>query len=102
MVASLAVVFAWVALATYADVCFKTAAGAFGTDFFLGLLCYMLTGFLALAAFNRQQWGWVFILWNCASLVLGMVLSVALFREPFTIKRVAASFFVLVAILLSD
>jgi hypothetical protein len=102
VVVSLAIVFVWVALATYADICFKAAAGAFGADFFLGLLCYTLTGFLALAAFNRQQWGWVFILWNCVSLVLGMVLSVVLFREPFTIKRAAASFFVLIAILLSD
>ena len=84
MVGSLAVVLLLVALATYGDLRFKAAAGVIGANFFVGLACYMLTGFLALVAFNRQQWGWVFIVWNCVSLGLGMVLSVVLFREPFT------------------
>ena len=102
MALSLTVVFFWVALATYADTCFKAASGIVTADFFVGSLCYLLTSFLAITAFHRQQWGWIFIIWNCFSLLVAMLLSVVLFREPFTLKRAAASTFVLLAILLSD
>lgn len=102
MAESLIVVLVWVGLATYADICFKAATSIITADFFLGALCYFLTSFLAIIAFHRQQWGWIFIIWNCFSLGLGMLLSVALFREPFTLKRAAASVFVLLAILLAD
>jgi hypothetical protein len=102
MAESLIVVFLWVALATYADICFKAATSIVTVDFLVGSLCYLLTSFLAIVAFHRQQWGWIFIIWNCFSLLVAMVLSVALFREPFTLKRAAASVFVLLAILLAD
>ena len=102
MAASFAVVFLWVAVATYADIRFKAAAGLLSADFVLGILCYLLTGFLALVAFHKQQWGWVIIVWNCFSFILSMLLSVLLFREPFTVKRASASAFVLLAILLAD
>jgi multidrug transporter EmrE-like cation transporter len=59
------------------------------------LLCYALTAFLALIAFHRQQWGWIITVWSCFSFVLAMLLSVLLFREPFTVKRAIASAFVL-------
>jgi hypothetical protein len=102
MALSLTIVFLWVALATFADIRFKLAASIATADFLVGAICYFLTSFLALAAFHRQQWGWTIIVWNCVSLALGMALSVFLFREPFTVKRVAASLFVFLAILLSD
>ena len=81
MLASLAVVFLWVALATYADIRFTAAPSFTSADFLAGSLCYALTGFLAVIAFHRQQWGWVIIVWNCASFGLAMLLSVALFRD---------------------
>jgi hypothetical protein len=99
---SFAVVFLWVALATFADIRFKAASSIFTGDFILGALCYLATSFLAIVAFHRQQWGWLFIIWNCFSLGLGLLLSVVLFREPFTFRRAAASLFVFLAILLSD
>src|SRR4051812_6959782 len=75
---SLAVVFLWVALATYADIRFTAAPSFTSADFLAGSLCYALTGFLAVIAFHRQQWGWVIIVWNCVSFGLAMLLSVAL------------------------
>ena len=102
MGASITVVFLWVALATFGDIRFKAATGIATADFFVGALCYALTSFLAIVAFHRQQWGWIFIIWNCFSLLVAMLLSVVLFREPFTLKRAAASTFVVLAILLSD
>jgi len=102
MALSLTVVLLWVALATYADTCFKAASSIATADFVVGAVCYFLTSFLAIAAFHRQQWGWIFIVWNCVSLALGMLLSVVLFREPFTLKRAVSSLFVFLAILLSD
>jgi len=80
----------------------RAATSIVTADFFVGSLCYLLTSFLAITAFHRQQWGWIFIVWNCVSLALGMVLSVILFHEPITIKRAAASLFVFLVILLSD
>jgi multidrug transporter EmrE-like cation transporter len=99
---SFSIVFLWVVLATCADICFTTATRFMSADFFVGLMCYMLTAFLAVVAFHRQQWGWIIIVWSCFSFVLAMLLSVVLFREPFTLKRALASSFVLLAILLND
>jgi hypothetical protein len=95
-------IFLWVVLATCADILFKAAATFAGADFLVGLLCYVLTAFLAVIAFHRQLWGWVILVSNCLFLVLAMIISVVLFREPFTVKRAAASLFVLLAILLTD
>jgi multidrug transporter EmrE-like cation transporter len=102
LTASFGIVFLWVALATFADICFTTATRFTSADFLAGLLCYALTAFLASIAFHRQQWGWIIIVWSCFSFVLAMLLSVLLFREPFTFKRGLASAFVLLAILLND
>jgi multidrug transporter EmrE-like cation transporter len=99
---SFAVVFLWVALATYADILVKASASFASIGFLIGLVCYASTAFLAVIASHQQQWGWVIIVWNCFFFVLAMLLSVLLFHEPFTLKRAAASSFVLLALFLND
>lgn len=92
----------WVVLASIADIRFKAANGHFTLDFWIGLACYASTALLALWTFNRQTWGWIVLLWNCVSLGLCMLLSVVLYHEPFTTRRLIASLLLLGAILLAD
>jgi multidrug transporter EmrE-like cation transporter len=102
MIGSLLLVLLWVLVATYGDICFKQAATIASLSFAQGFVSYAACSFLALAAFQRQQWGWVFIVWNCLSLVLSMVLSVLLFQEELTSRRLVATVLVCVAILLAE
>jgi len=99
---SLLLIFVWVALATYADTCFKACERLTGWRFLIGTSCYASCAFLAVATFRRQQWGWIVIVWNCVSLAVSMFLSVALYREPFTFRRIVASLLVLAAIFLAE
>ena len=99
---SLLLVLLWVGIATFADICFK-GAGRFDTwRFGAGFLCYASTSFIAVATFNRQQWGWIVIVWNCLSLGISMYLSVTMFHERFSVRRAVASVLVLAAMFLAE
>jgi multidrug transporter EmrE-like cation transporter len=102
MLYSIILVLAWVGLATYADTCFKKAPKVDSLKFFTGMACYAATSFFAIATFKRQQWGWILITWNCTSLLVSMILSVVLFDEPFTKRRMIATILTLIAILMSE
>jgi multidrug transporter EmrE-like cation transporter len=98
----LCLVLLWVAIATYGDVCFKTAGGFHSWRFLIGALCYLSTSIIAVTTFNRQQWGWIFIVWSCLALALGIWLSVVLYHEPFTMRRAIAAVLVVVALFLAE
>ena len=99
---TLIILLGWVGIATYADVCFKNATGIQTRNFLIGFLCYALTTFFAIAAFKRQEFGWIIIVWNCLSLAISLVLSVAIFREHFTLRRGVASILIAIAIILAE
>lgn len=102
MFVSLFIVLLWVGLATYGDVCIKQAASVRTPTFWLGFACYALTSFLALIAFHRQQWGWIIIVWNCLALAVGISLSVFIFHEDLTPRRIIASVLVAIGIVLAE
>jgi drug/metabolite transporter (DMT)-like permease len=90
----------WVAVATFADTRFKSAGSFWTRDFLIGTTCYCLTSVIALAAFRRQSWGWIILVWNILSLALSLLLSVTLYHEPFTRYRLVAALMLLGAFLL--
>lgn len=92
----------WVGIATYADTLFKGAPVITSTQFAGGLALYITSAFLAFWTLRLQKWGWIVIIWNSASLALSLFLSVAMFSEPFTIRRRVAGALVLVAILIAE
>lgn len=91
MTISLILMLAWVAVATFADTRFKAASGVWTVSFAVAFASYALTSFIALVAFRRQSWGWIILIWNTLSLALSLVLSVILYREPFTTHRLVAA-----------
>ena len=99
---SVLLVIAWVAIATYGDVLFKSSPSILSWRFLLAALSYLATSFIAFWTFRLQQWGWIILIWNGLSLALSLFLSVALFHEPFTWRRRLAACCLLAAILLTD
>lgn len=93
---------AWVGIAVYADVQFKAAASLHSWRFAIASICYWSTSFIAFRAFKLQQWGWICLMWSVVSLAVSLALSVALYGEPFTIRRRIAAVLILGAILLSE
>ena len=91
MTISLLLVCTWVAVATFADMRFKAASGVWTFDFWIAFISYALCSFAALATFRRQSWGWIILMWNVLSLGLSLILSVVLYREPFTRHRMVAA-----------
>jgi len=92
----------WVGIATYGDTMFKSAPSLGSGKFVAAAASYLATSFFAFWAFRLQQFGWVLILWNSVSLALSLFLSVAIFGEPFTIRRRVAAVLVLAAVLLTE
>jgi hypothetical protein len=99
---AIALVLAWVVVATYADMQFKAAPEIMSSEFARGIAGYGASGFIAIAAFKQQSWGWIFIAWNCLSLTLGLVLAIAVYHEPMTWRRASASVLLIAAILLAE
>jgi hypothetical protein len=96
-------VLAWVGIVTYADTCFKAAAGRFDVwRFLIGFFCYGSTSVLAIVTFGQARWGWIIITWNCLSLGLNMLISVGMFHERFAVRRAIASVLVLAALFLAE
>lgn len=92
----------WVGIATYADTLFKSANSLNSGRFIAGAAGYLVTSLFAFWTFRLQQWGWIIILWNSTSLALSLFLSVAMFGEPFTLRRKISAVFVMIAILLTE
>ena len=92
----------WVGIATYGDTMFKSAPSLMSGKFAAAAASYLATSFFAFWTFKLQQFGWILILWNSVSLALSLFLSVAMFGEPFTMRRRIAAILVLAAILLTE
>jgi len=92
----------WVGIGTYGDTMFKTAPSLLSSKFAAAAASYLATSFFAFWAFRLQQFGLILILWNSVSLALSLFLSVAMFGEPFTIRRRVAAVLVFAAVLLTE
>ncbi len=95
-------VLAWVGIAIYGDTLFKAADALASWRFIVAAVCYSSTSFIAFYTFKMRQWGWICIMWSVTSLAVSLLLSVALYGEPFTIRRRIAAVLVLAAILLTE
>lgn len=92
----------WVAIATYADILFKSAPSLDSARFVAAAFCYASTSFLAFYMFKLRQWGWICLLWSSAALGLSLFLSVVMFHEPFSLRRRVAAACIITAILLTE
>src|SRR5215470_937782 len=90
MFASILLIIVWVAIGMFGDVFLRASHGFSTWRFVAGTALYGSTSILAILTFRRQSWGWVILAWNCVSIAAGMVLSIIIFGERFTLKRAIA------------
>jgi len=95
-------VLVWVAIALYADTLFKGLADFRSRRFLGGAGLYLACTFLAVWTYRLEQWGWIVIAWNAASVAGGLVMSSLLFHETFTPRRAIATALALAAIFLAE
>ncbi|MGA1984556.1 MAG: hypothetical protein ABSG84_19090 [Acidobacteriaceae bacterium] len=96
----IAVVLAGVILTVGADVLLKESGGK-GDKLILGTIAYAATAIIVAAAFRISGFGQLFILWEALTVMGGLVIAAALFREPLTLARIAAAILAILAVLLS-
>ena len=99
---AIVLILAWVGVATYGDTLFKRSPSLTSATFWRGVAVYALTSFFAFWTFRLQQWGWIILLWNSASLAVSLLLSVTMFGEAFTIRRRVSAVLILAAMLLTE
>lgn len=99
---ALGLVLAWVIVAILGDMQFKASQSLASWKFVLAFVCYCSTSFIAFWTYKLQQWGWICLMWSIASLAVGLLLSIVLYGEPFTIRRRIAAALILTAILVTE
>ena len=96
----IAVVLAGVILTVGADVLLKESGGK-GGKLILGTIAYAATAIIVAIAFRMSGFGQLFILWEALTVIGGLLIASAIFREPLTSMRLLAAFLAIVAVLLS-
>lgn len=66
--------------------------------FIVGLVFYMVVGYLLHYAYHKYPLGKINVIWSCISIILAMTLGYLLYDEPFNLWSVVAMFFALSAI----
>ena len=102
MFASIVLIIIWVAIGMFGDVFLRASQGFSTWRFVAGTALYASTSILAILTFRRQSWGWVILAWNCISIAIGMALSVIIFGERFTWKRLIAAALLTAAMFLAE
>lgn len=101
-IAGLLIVSLFVAAATLGDMQFKAAQNLWSARCALGMLFYIGCCPIAYWSFKQQTWGWLFIAFNCLQLAVGLALSVGVYHEPITARRVVAAVILFVALALAE
>lgn len=99
---SIGLIALWVCIATWADMCFKSASNLFSREFAMSLSSYIATAPLAFATFRYASWGYIFIVWSAGALLLSMAIGLLVYDEPMTTRRMIAAALVLGAIPLAE
>lgn len=94
--------FIWVAIATAADYFFKFAPAIKSSEFLYGTMLYAICGYFAFTTFHDKSWSWVILMWNTVSLILSLILSVIVFHEPFTVRKLIAATALLIAVFMVE
>jgi multidrug transporter EmrE-like cation transporter len=90
-----------VTLTVLADVVLKKSGIQNLRLFLLGLALYAVVAFPVALAFRLSEFGSLFIAWEAATVVLGLVIASAVFKEALTIQRLLAALFAIAALALS-
>jgi len=90
----------WVIAAALGDMLFKQCLW-FDWKFFTGCALYMACPFFAVYCFHRCDFGVFVLLWNAASVLVGVAIALMVFREAVTLPRVLMFLFSLGAIVCS-
>lgn len=71
------------------------------TLFFIGLLFYVIIGYLLHYAYHNFPLSKVNVIWSSCSIIIAAMLGYILYDEPYSTKSVFAILFALLAVLLS-
>lgn len=68
-------------------------------DYILGLLCYMLVGWVLHYSYNQYSISKINVVWSCSSIIISILLGYTLYDETFSIYKIFAIIFSILAIL---
>ncbi|MBI2065325.1 MAG: hypothetical protein HYT62_04735 [Candidatus Yanofskybacteria bacterium] len=91
-----------VSLSVVADIVLKKSEFRDFKLIALGFLLYGLEAIPVALAFQKINFGPVFIIWSAISVILGLIVASLLFKESFTSYKILALVFALTAIYLSS
>lgn len=84
----------WCGMAILADSVIKNGS------YVLGAVIYAACVLPAIYSFRNEEFGWVTVAWAAMSLLIGLLVSVVVFHEPLTGKRLLAAILAVVATVL--
>lgn len=87
-----------VALSVVGDFYLKRSGGQLNNFFYLGLALYAFSALPAAFAFQRLQFGIVFIIWEALMIILGLLIGSTYFKESFSVNKAIALALCLMAI----
>lgn len=90
-----------VLLTVLADVCLKRSGGHGSGFLILGLILYASVAYPVALAFRLTEFGELFLIWEAATVVVGITIATLVFQEDLTFQRVLAVIFVIAALILS-
>jgi multidrug transporter EmrE-like cation transporter len=90
-----------VLLTVLADVFLKKSSGQNVGFLILGLILYASVAYPVALAFRLTEFGELFLIWETATVILGIAIATAVFRERLSLQRVLALILVITALILS-
>ena len=94
-------VFGGVSLTVLADFFLKKSAAHNASFLLVGIALYGLVAFPVALAFRITGFGQLFLIWEAATVVAGLIIATITFREALTWEKLAAFALVLIALVLS-
>src|ERR1700733_2342292 len=87
-----------VCLTIVADIFLKKSNGTDWKFILIGILLYGAIGIPVAIAFKFTEFGTLFLAWEAAAVVLGIIVASIYYKEPFTVYRGAAFILALLAL----
>jgi multidrug transporter EmrE-like cation transporter len=67
--------------------------------YILGLVCYILVGWVLHYAYNNYPTSKINVIWSCSSIILSILLGYILYNDTFSVYKIFAIIFSILAIL---
>jgi len=93
-----ALVLSGVSLTLIADIFLKRSGARDTISLFLGVVLYACVAFPVAIAFRLTEFGELFIIWEAATVIAGVILAAAVYGEELTLQKLGALIMVLIAL----